>query len=97
MRSFCVIGLGCFGFSLAKSLISRKCQVMVISPDAEQVNLLADEAAYAVIGDPTNEATLRTAYLELADADYLLKTGQAGPELLEHAVISLCGKGASAA
>ena len=61
MRSFCVIGLGCFGFSLAKSLISRKCQVMVISPNAEQVNLLADDAAYAVIGDPTNEATLRTA------------------------------------
>lgn len=61
MRSFCVIGLGCFGFALAKSLIARKCQVMVVSPDAEQVNLLADEAAYAVIGDPTNEATLRTA------------------------------------
>ena len=44
-----------------------------------------------------DENTLRKSFLELADADYLLKTGQAGPELLEHAVISLCGKGASAA
>ena len=42
------------------------------------------------------ENTLRAAFLELADADYLLKTGQAGPELLEHAVISLCGRGSTA-
>ena len=42
-----------------------------------------------------DENTLRAAFLELADADYLLKTGQAGPELLEHAVISLCGRGAA--
>ena len=39
-----------------------------------------------------DEDTLRAAFLELADADYLLKTGQAGPELLEHAVILLCGR-----
>ena len=42
------------------------------------------------------EGTLRATFLELADADYLLKTGQAGPELLEHAVILLCGRGAEA-
>ena len=42
-----------------------------------------------------DETTLRAAFLELADADYLLKTGQAGPELLEHAVITLCGGGAA--
>ena len=43
-----------------------------------------------------DEAVLRQAFLELADADYLLKTGQAGPELLEHAVIVLCGRDAAA-
>ncbi|MCR5029904.1 MAG: DNA polymerase III subunit delta, partial [Selenomonadaceae bacterium] len=43
-----------------------------------------------------DEDTLRAAFLELADADYLLKTGQAGPELLEHAVILLCGRVAAA-
>ena len=30
--------------------------------------------------------------LELIDADYWLKTGKAGDEVLEHAVITLCHK-----
>ena len=38
----------------------------------------------------TDEILERT-FLELAEADYLLKTGQAGAERLEHAVILLCG------
>jgi len=33
---------------------------------------------------------LKRAMLLLIDADYLLKTGQAGNELLEEAVITLC-------
>ena len=39
-----------------------------------------------------NEKTLRDAVLTLADADYLLKTGRAGDELLEDALIRLCRK-----
>ena len=39
-----------------------------------------------------SEATLARAILSLADADYLLKTGQAGDELLEDALIRLCRK-----
>ena len=39
-----------------------------------------------------SEATLERAVLALADADYLLKTGQAGDELLEDALIRLCQK-----
>ena len=39
-----------------------------------------------------SEATLERAVLALADADYLLKTGQAGDELLEDVVIRLCKK-----
>ena len=39
-----------------------------------------------------SEATLEHAVLALADADYLLKTGQAGDELLEDALIRLCRK-----
>ena len=39
-----------------------------------------------------SEATLERAILSLADADYLLKTGQAGDELLEDALIRLCRK-----
>ena len=39
-----------------------------------------------------SEATLSDAVLAFADADYLLKTGQAGDELLEDVVIRLCQK-----
>ena len=39
-----------------------------------------------------SESTLHSAVLALADADYLLKTGQAGDELLEDIVIRLCRK-----
>ena len=39
-----------------------------------------------------SEATLSGAVLALADADYLLKTGQAGDELIEDVVIRLCKK-----
>ena len=39
-----------------------------------------------------SEKTLSDAVLALADADYLLKTGQAGDELLEDVVIRLCRK-----
>ncbi|MGP1471504.1 MAG: DNA polymerase III subunit delta [Schwartzia sp. (in: firmicutes)] len=35
-------------------------------------------------------ALLRRVFLHLADADYALKTGQAGAEVLEEAVIALC-------
>lgn len=37
-----------------------------------------------------SEAVLKQAMLDLSDADYALKTGQAGPELLENVVICLC-------
>lgn len=39
-----------------------------------------------------DEQTLKRAMLELIDADYYLKTGQAGDEILEHSVITLCQK-----
>lgn len=37
-------------------------------------------------------STLKKAYLDLTDADYLFKTGQAGEELLESIIIDLCEK-----
>ena len=61
MRSFCIIGLSCFGIALTKSLIERKSQVMIISENEDEVNALADLVTGAVIGDPTNEAVLRSA------------------------------------
>ncbi len=39
-----------------------------------------------------SEPLLKRVFLELADADYALKTGQAGEEALEHVIILLCSE-----
>lgn len=54
MNSFCIIGLGKFGTSLASALANSGKQVMVIDTDAEKVTLMADSVTNAVIGDATN-------------------------------------------
>ena len=59
MKSFCIIGLGSFGRTLATKLAGAGCQVMVIDEYAQKVNLLADVVTDAIIGDPTNENVLR--------------------------------------
>lgn len=66
MKSFCVIGLGKFGQSLAETLAGAGCQVMIIDTDADKVSAMADIVNNAVIGDPTNESVLRAAGI----ADY---------------------------
>ena len=54
MNSFCIIGLGKFGTSLANALVDAGKQVMVIDTDSEKVTLMADNVTNAVIGDATN-------------------------------------------
>lgn len=61
MNSFCIIGLGKFGQSLAENLSADGKQVMIIDIDADRVNMLADTVTNAIIGDPTNEAVMRAA------------------------------------
>ena len=61
MKSFCIIGLGKFGTTLAESLASEGKQVLIIDTDADKVNALSDMVTHAVIGDPTNETVLRAA------------------------------------
>lgn len=50
---------------------------------------IAEKVGQAAAAFP--ESVLERGMLELIDADYLLKTGQAGNERLEHAIITLCG------
>ncbi|MBQ9079841.1 MAG: TrkA family potassium uptake protein [Clostridia bacterium] len=61
MKSFCVIGLGKFGQALAETLAASGSQVMIIDIDSDKVTAMADIVTNAVIGDPTNEAVLRSA------------------------------------
>ncbi len=58
MKSFCIIGLGSFGSTLAEELVKLGRQVMVLDSDAHKVNMLADKVIDAVIGDPTDETVL---------------------------------------
>lgn len=58
MKSFCIIGLGKFGLSLAHTLAAEGKQVMVIDVDADKVNSIADIVTQPVIGDPTNQAVM---------------------------------------
>lgn len=59
MKSFCIIGLGRFGQTLAMTLVKNGHQVMVIDRSPEIINILADVVTNAVIGDATSEAVLR--------------------------------------
>ena len=49
---------------------------------------IAEKLGRAAMQFPS--AVLKRCMLELIDADYFLKTGQAGEEILEHVVIDLC-------
>lgn len=59
MKTFCVIGLGRFGQTLAVTLTRNGNQVMVIDENSDIINAIADTVTNAVVGDPTNEAVLR--------------------------------------
>lgn len=58
-NEFAVIGLGRFGSSLARTLVSRGASVLGIDRSPEPVQDLADELTQTVVLDATNEAALR--------------------------------------
>ena len=67
MKSFCIIGLGRFGQTLARSLVRSGHEVVIVDEDEAAVNALADYVSDAVIGETTSESVLRQA--GAADAD----------------------------
>ncbi len=60
-RSFCIIGLGRFGQTLALNLAKTGHQVLAIDIDENVINVISDTVTHAVVGDPTNEAVLHAA------------------------------------
>ncbi len=60
-RSFCIIGLGRFGQTLAVNLAKTDHQVLVIDIDEDIINVMSDTVTNAVVGDPTNEVVLHAA------------------------------------
>ncbi|MCS7325353.1 MAG: NAD-binding protein, partial [Thermoflexales bacterium] len=58
-QEYAVIGLGRFGSSLARTLMSRGASVLGIDRSAEIVQQMADELTQAVVLDATDENALR--------------------------------------
>ena len=66
-RSFCIIGLGRFGQTLAVNLARTGHQVLVIDESEDCVNTVSDVVTNAVVGDPTSESVLRAADVQSYD------------------------------
>ncbi len=60
-KSFCIIGMGRFGQTLALNLARTGHQVLVIDIDENIINVMSDVVTNAIVGDPTNESVLRAA------------------------------------
>lgn len=60
MRSFVVLGIGRFGASLAKELCDLGNEVLVIDSDEEEIQDITDYVTHAVVGDATDEVTLKS-------------------------------------
>jgi len=74
----------------AKALQAKGIRGKALAKPMELNPFIAEKIGRAAAQFP--EAVLKAAMLELIDADYWLKTGQAGEEILEHTVIRLCDK-----
>lgn len=62
MKKFCVIGLGNFGFHVARTLYEAGHEVMAVDTDKEKAQQAHDHASYVIVGDA-------------ADKDFLLGQG----------------------
>ena len=82
MKSFCVIGLGKFGTSLALKLAEEGNQVMILDSDADKITALADMFTNAVIGDCTNETVLRSAGVSDYECAVVCFTGNINHNIL---------------
>ncbi len=67
-NKFAVIGLGHFGFSVAKNLAERGAEVLAIDKDMERVELIKDDVAYAAALDATDIKALTTQNIAEMDA-----------------------------
>lgn len=57
-RRFCIIGLGNFGFHVAKTLYQDGHEVIAIDSDMEKVQAVQDHVSYAILGDAASKEFL---------------------------------------
>jgi trk system potassium uptake protein TrkA len=68
MGKFVVIGLGNFGYYLAKSLFEEGKEVIGVDRNKERVQRVQESCSYAVVGDATDKSTLESVGIEKNDA-----------------------------
>ncbi|MBU0634982.1 MAG: TrkA family potassium uptake protein [Candidatus Omnitrophica bacterium] len=68
MRQVAVIGLGRFGFAVAKTLTEQAVEVLAIDKDKEKIEDIKDYVAVAVALDSMEEKALRSIGIEQIDA-----------------------------
>ncbi len=81
-RSFCIIGLGRFGQTLAINLAKTGHQVLAIDIDENVINVIGDTVTNAVVGDPTNEAVLHAAGVSDYDCAVVATAGNINDSIL---------------
>ena len=59
MKSFAVIGMGCFRRSLATTLCDMGHEVLCIDTSEDKVSDVADQVTHAIQADATDPAALR--------------------------------------
>lgn len=66
-KSYAVIGLGQFGYSVAVALSEANCDVLAIDGDEEKVHEVADKVVYAVRADVREEGALKSLGVQNVD------------------------------
>ena len=92
MKKFMVIGLGNFGFNIARSLMSSKCEVLGVDSDKEAVDRVKDYITHAIIGNPANKSVLQS--LGIREYDGIIVS--IGQEMTSSILIALYLKEAGA-
>ncbi len=75
MKRFCVIGLGNFGYHVARALFEDGHEVVAIDTDKEKVQRIQDYVSYAMIGDAASKDFLVGQGIAEMDA-VILSTGE---------------------
>ncbi|MDX2110550.1 MAG: TrkA family potassium uptake protein [Verrucomicrobiota bacterium] len=65
---FCVIGLGTFGKSLARSLAQLGAEVMALDTKEDNINQIMDDVSFAAVVDGTDLTSMRKLPLQEMDA-----------------------------
>jgi trk system potassium uptake protein TrkA len=91
MKKFAVIGLGNFGFNIARSLVDNNCEVLGIDIDKNIVEKAKGFLTHAITGNPSSKAVLDSIGVNEYDA-VILSIGQ---EMVSSILIALYLKEAS--